>query len=130
MSFVAKVKIDGEEMNVLHCGYRFSQATDANGRPTAIPRGGTIHLTIESTGGTELFDWMISHTQTKSGVITFYRRDTNSKLKTLEFSEGHCVDYYETFDSVNDSPMQVQLTISAHSVKLNDAEFINNWPES
>lgn len=117
-------------MNVLHCGFRFSQATDANGRPTAVPRGGTINLTVESTGGTELFDWMVSHTQTKNGTVTFYRRDTNSKLKTLDFTEGHCVDYYETFDSVGDSPMQVQLTVSAHSIKLNDSEFTNNWPES
>ncbi|MES1250330.1 MAG: type VI secretion system tube protein TssD, partial [Chitinophaga rupis] len=76
MSFIAKLKLDGEEMNVLHCGFRFTQVTDATGKPTAIPKGGTIELLVESTGSTDLFDWMISPTQTKSGVVTFYRRDT------------------------------------------------------
>lgn len=129
MSFIAKLNIEGEEMNVLHCGFRFSQGTDATGKPVAIPRGGTIQLTIESSAGTDLFDWMVSPTQTKSGSITFFRRDNMSKLKTLEFSNAHCVDYYETFDHVGDNPMQVQLLISAHEVKLNDSEFKNNWPE-
>ena len=129
MSFIAKLKIDGEEMNVLHCGFRFTQVTDATGKPTAIPQGGNINLVVESSGGTELFDWMISPTQTKNGTITFFRRDTNSKLKTLEFTDGHCVDYYETFDHVGDHPMQIQLTVSAREVKLNDSEFKNNWPQ-
>jgi len=130
MSFIAKLKIDGEEMNVLHCGFRFTQVTDATGKPTAIPQGGNINLVVESTGGTELFDWMISATQTKNGTITFFRRDTNSKLKTLEFTDGHCVDYYETFDHIGDHPMQIQLTVSAREVKLNDSEFKNNWPQA
>lgn len=130
MSFIAKLKIDGEEMNVLHCGFRFTQVTDATGKPTAIPQGGNISLVVESSGGTDLFDWMISPTQTKSGTVTFFRRDTSSKLKTLEFSDAHCVDYYETFDHVGDHPMQIQLTISAHEIKLNDSEFKNNWPEA
>lgn len=129
MSFIAKLKIDGEEMNVLHCGYRFSQGTDATGKPTAIPRGGGISLTLESTSGTELFDWMIHPTQTKSGTITFFRRDNMSKLKNLEFVDAHCVDYFETFDHVGETPMQIQLSISAREIKLNDSEFKNNWPE-
>jgi hypothetical protein len=129
MSFIAKLKIDGEEMNVLHCGFRFTQVTDSTGKPTAIPQGGNINLVLESSGGTELFDWMISPTQTKSGTITFFRRDTSSKLKTLEFTDAHCVDYYETFDHTGDNPMQIQLTISARELKLNDSEFKNNWPQ-
>src|SRR5882757_7561009 len=129
MSFIAKMKLDGEEMNVLHCGFRFTQMTDATGKPTAIPHGGSISLLVESNGGTDLFDWMISPTQTKSGTITFYRRDTMSKLKTLEFTDAHCVDYYETFDHIGQNPMQIQLTISALEIKLNDSEFKNNWPK-
>jgi hypothetical protein len=129
MSFIAKLKIDGDEMNVLHCGFRFKQNTDATGKPTAIPQGGGINLVVEGDGSTDLFDWMISPTQTKSGSITFFRRDTNSKLKTLEFSDAHCVDYYETFDHTGNNPLQIQLTLSAREIKLNDSEFKNNWPE-
>ena len=129
MSFIAKLKIDGDEMNVLHCGFRFKQNTDATGKPTAIPQGGGINLVVEGDGSTDLFDWMISPTQTKSGSITFFRRDTNSKLKTLEFSDAHCVDYYETFDHTGNNPLQIQLTLSAREIKLDDSEFKNNWPE-
>lgn len=128
MSFLAKLEIDGEEMNILQCSFRFTQGIDATGKPTAIPRGGTINLIVESTGNTSLFDWMISPTQLKSGIITFFRRDTSSKLKTLEFTDGYCVDYYETYDHSGDHPMQIQLVISALEVKLNDSEFKNNWP--
>lgn len=129
MSFIAKLKVDGEEMNVLHCGFRFSQTTDASGRPTSIAKGGIITMLVESNGTTNLFDWMISPTQTKSGSITFFRRDTMSKLKTLEFTDAYCVDYFETFDHQGDNPMQIQLAMSARELKLNDSEFKNNWPE-
>lgn len=129
MSFVAKLSIDGgEPISVLHCGFRFSQVTDTTGKPTAIPQGGNVNLVVESNGDTELFDWMISPTQTKNGKITFFKRDANSKLKILEFSNAHCVDYYETFDHTGEMPMQIRLTLSAHEIKLNDSEFKNNWP--
>jgi hypothetical protein len=129
MSFLAKLKLDGEEYNVLHCGYRFVQATDATGKPTAIPRGGNINMVVESTGATDVFDWMISPVQTKNGSITFFRRDNMSKLKTLDFTDGHCVDYYETFDHNGDHPMQITFTVSARELKLNESQFENNWPD-
>lgn len=131
MSFIAKLKLEGEEneMTVLHCGFRFTQGTDTTGRPSAIPQGGSINLVVESNSSSDLFDWMISPTQTKTGIVTFFRRDNMSRLKTLEFTEALCVDYYETFDHQGESPMQVQLTISAHEIKLNDSTYKNNWPE-
>lgn len=128
MSFLAKLELDGEEMNVLRCGFRFTQGIDVTGKPTSTPQGGTINIVVESTGNTNLFDWMISPTQTKNGTVTFFRRDTSSKLKTLEFTDGYCVDYYETYDHSGENPMQIQLVISALEVKLNDSDFKNNWP--
>lgn len=129
MSFIAKLRLDGEEINVLHCGFRFTQMTDTTGKPTAKPQGGTVSLLVESSGSTDLFDWMISPTQLKNGTITFYRRDTMSKLKTLEFTDAICTDYYETFDHAGEMPMQIQFTISAYELKLNDSSFTNNWPK-
>lgn len=129
MSFIAKLTIDGEELNVLQCGYRFSQTADATGRPSALPQGGLIKLLVESTGSTDLFDWMISATQTKSGTVTFYKRDSMSKLKVLNFSNAYCIDYHEEYLHSGAMPMQVAITISARQLKLNDSEFKNNWPE-
>jgi hypothetical protein len=130
MAFLAKLIIDdGDEMNVLICSYRFKQGTDATGKPTSIPQGGYITLVVESTKSTDLFDWMIHPTGLKNGMVTFYRRDTNSKLKTLEFFEAYCVDYQEDFDHKGEMPMQITFTLSAKTIKLNDSEFKNNWPE-
>jgi hypothetical protein len=128
MSFLSKLKLEDEEINVLHCGFRLIQVTDHSGKPDALPQGGTINLLVESNGSNILFDWMISPVQTKNGSITFFRRDNMSKLKLLEFTDAHCVDYYETFDHQGETPMQIQVTISAREIKLNDSEFKNNWP--
>ncbi|MCH5721030.1 type VI secretion system tube protein TssD [Niabella sp. CJ426] len=128
MSFISKLTLDGEEINVLHCRYHFSQETDATSRPTSIPKGGVIDVTIESNGKTDLFDWMISPTQTKSGAITFYRRDTMSQLKTIKFVDAHCIDYTEEYTHNGEYPMQITLRLSAKEVKLNDSSFKKNWP--
>jgi len=129
MSFIAKLSLDGEEMNVLYCNFHFSQVIDPTGRPSSIPKGGTVNLTLESTGKVDLFDWMVSATQRKSGSITFYRRDTMSKLKTLVFTDAHCVDYSESYHHDGDFPMQIALMLSAREIKLNGSPFRNNWPE-
>ncbi|MFT4023904.1 MAG: type VI secretion system tube protein TssD [Flavihumibacter sp.] len=129
MSFIAKLSVDGEEMNVLYCNFRFSQVIDPTGRPSSIPKGGTVNLTIESTGKVDLFDWMISTTQRKNGTVTFFRRDTMSKLKTLEFTDAHCVDYAETYQHEGAFPMQINILLSAKELKLNGSAFRNNWPE-
>ncbi len=130
MAFLAKISIDGgEEMNVLNCDFRFTQATDATGRPSSVPQGGFVALVVESNRETDIFEWMISHTSLKNGTITFYRRDSLSKLKTLDFSEAYCVDYHESFDSQGQHPMQISFTLSARKLKLNDTEFKNNWPQ-
>ena len=71
---------------------------------------------------------MIHPTQTKSGAVTFFRRDTMSKLKTLEFTEAYCVNYHEIYRHTGEFPMQVKLALSARTIKLNDSEYKNNWP--
>ncbi len=128
MSFIAKLHLDGEEINVMHCGFRFSQNTDANGKPTSRAQGGSISLVVESTGSTHIFGWMTSSVEQKSGDITFYKSDSMSKLKTLKFIDAYCVGYYETFNHVDENPMQIQLTLSAREIQLDAVDFVNNWP--
>lgn len=130
MSFVARITIDDEEMNVLHCSFHFSQTTDATGRPNAVPQGGSINLLVESDSSTVLFDWMISPTQMKNGTITFYRRDSMSRLKTLAFTDAYCIGYHETYDHMGNQPMQTHITLSTKQLRLNDSEYRNNWPQA
>jgi hypothetical protein len=129
MSFLATLTLDGVEYNVLQCGYGFTQSTDATGKPTAIPQGGNITLLVESTGETDIFDWMISPTQLKSGTVIFTKRNNEGKLKTLDFSEAYCVGFNEVFDHTGVHPMQLAFTVSAKQIKLNDSLFERNWAE-
>jgi hypothetical protein len=129
MSFIARLQLGKEEpMNVLKCGFRFRQRTNARGKPTALPRGGIIWLVLESDGNTGLFEWMIRSIHIKSGAVTFYKNNTMICLKTLAFQNAHCIEYFEAFDLEKTHHMQIYLTISAHVISLNDVEFINNWP--
>jgi len=129
MSFIARLQLQNEdEMNVLRCGFRFNQTIDITGKAASKPMGGTINLTLSSINHPGLFEWMINTKQTKSGKITFIRYDTMSKLKTLEFENALCVEYYETFDPDGQHPITLQLTLSAHTIKLEDTVFKNNWP--
>jgi len=129
MSFIAKLQLQNEEeISVMRCGFHFKQPIDVSGHPAAIPQGGTINLLLVSNSHAGLFDWMISPLQTKNGKITFLRYDTMSKLKILEFENAYCIEYHETFDQSGEHPMQVQLTLSARIVKLDDSTFKNNWP--
>ncbi|RFS22568.1 hypothetical protein DVR12_12250 [Chitinophaga silvatica] len=128
MSFKAILNIDGEEMNILECKFSFAQSIDHTGKPVSRAKGGLIHLLLESTGQTRLFDWMVSNTLTKSGSIIFYRRDAMSRLKTLHFVDGYCISYTEKFNAFNEEPMQISLTLSCRELKLNHSAYQNPWP--
>ncbi|MCW3788870.1 type VI secretion system tube protein TssD [Plebeiibacterium sediminum] len=127
MSFKAKLNVGGTEMNVLTCSYDLTQEVDATGRPSSVTRGGRIKLSVESTGGTELFEWMCNNFERKDGTITFYKRDTDSKQKELAFTEGYLVKYEEKFNSVDNMPMSEAFVISAREIKMGNGEHVNEW---
>jgi hypothetical protein len=129
MSFIARLQLQNEdEINVLRCGFRFNQNIDVTGKAASKPMGGTINITLASINHPGLFEWMITTSQTKNGKITFVRYDTMSKLKTLEFENALCVEYHEVFDPTGEHPIILQLTISAHTIRLEDTVYKNNWP--
>lgn len=63
MSFKAKLKVGGNEYNVLNCNYGLAQETDATGRPSSVTRGGMITIEVESTSDTSLSDWMFNNSK-------------------------------------------------------------------
>lgn len=128
MSFLAKLEIDGETMNVLEFQCVLTQDTDKSGKPSADPVGGKIRVLVESTRSVMLFDWMVSNTQTKNGKLTFYRRDAVSKMRDLQFAEGYCVGYDERFVADNALPMQTEIIISAKKIDMNGSSYNKNWP--
>jgi len=128
MSFLAKLEIDGEIMNVLEFQCTINQDTDKSGKPSADPVGGKIRVVVESTKSTMLFDWMVSNTQTKNGKLTFYRRDAISKMRDLHFKEGYCIHYDELFIAYNTMSMRIEVVISAKEINMNGSQFARNWP--
>jgi len=129
MSFIAKLNLQNEdELNVLRCSFRFNQTIDVMGKAASRPMGGTINITLASINHPSLFEWMINSQQKKNGKIVFVRYDTMSKLKTLEFENALCVEYNETFDPKGEHPITLQLTLSAHTIKLEEMVFKNSWP--
>lgn len=127
MSFKAKLSVAGKELNVLECNYDLFQETDATGRPSSVTRGGKINVTVESRGETDLFEWMCNNFERKDGTITFYKRDTDAKLKELQFSEGYLVRYEERFDALDSTPMTEKFTISAREIKMGNGVQTNEW---
>ena len=128
MSFLAKLNIDDNEMNVLECSFGFHQGADNSGRPSQKPRGGQITILIESTNKTDFLEWMISSNMTKNGNIVFYKRDNMSSLKTVDFSEAYCLDYVEDFDAVSAEPLKTRVVISAKEISIKGTTYKNNWP--
>jgi len=128
MSFLAKLNIDDDQMNVLECSFGFHQGADNTGRPSQKPRGGQITILIESTNKTDFLEWMISSNMTKNGSIVFYKRDNMSSLKTVDFSEAYCLDYVEDFDAIGSQPLKTRVVISAKEVSIKGTTYTNNWP--
>jgi len=127
MSFKAKLKVGGNEYNVLNCAYGLSQETDATGRPSSVTRGGMITIEVESTSDTSLSDWMFNNFEQRSGSIVFLKRDTDATSKELNFTDGYAVKYFENFDSTGQNPMTEKITISAREIGVGNGEHINEW---
>ncbi|MBX2924965.1 MAG: phage tail protein [Chitinophagaceae bacterium] len=128
MAFKARLKVAGKDLPILACDYSLKQETDATGRPSSITRGGKINVTVESTGETTFFEWMVNPFERKEGSIVFMKRDNDATLKELKFKEGYLVDYFEQFGSTGDTPVTETFTISAKEIEIGDGSHVNEWP--
>jgi hypothetical protein len=127
MSFKATIEVGGQKVNLLECDYELKQEIDATGRPSSVTRGGQITLLLESSGDTFFFEWMCNNFERKDGTVTFFKRDTDAKLKELKFKEGYLVFYEEHFDSVTNTPMTEKITISARELTCGNGTLNNEW---
>ena len=127
MSFKSILKVAGKNYNVLSVNYSLFQETDATGRPSTITRGGKIDIIVESTGETDLFEWMTNSFERKDGSVVFYKRDTEATLKELKFKEAYLVKHKEKFDSTGDNPLTETFTISAREIEMGTGKYINEW---
>lgn len=127
MSFKSILKVAGKNYNVLNVNYGLFQETDPTGRPSTITRGGKIEITIESTGETDLFEWMTNSFERKDGSLVFYKRDNDATLKELKFTEAYLVKHKEKFDASGENPLTESFTISAREIEMGTGKYINEW---
>ncbi len=127
MSFKSKLTVGGKDFNILNVAYELKQETDATGRPSAVTRGGKITMTVESTGDSFFFEWMTDNFDRKDGKVQFVKRDTDAKLKSLDFKEAYCVSYKETFDATGENPLVETFTISAQEITVGSGVHQNSW---
>ncbi|TWP24081.1 phage tail protein [Apibacter muscae] len=127
MSFKAKLEVAGKTYNVLNVNYSLAQETDPTGRPSSQTRGGRIEVTVESTGETDVFEWMTNSFERKDGKVVFIKRDSDATLKELNFTDGYVVKYRENFDSIGSNPLTETFTISAKTIKMGTGEHVNEW---
>lgn len=111
----------------MSCSYSLNQETDDTGRPSSVTRGGRIRLKIESDGDTSFFEWMANNYERRDGSITFFKVDTEAKLKELTFTEGYMVNYEENFEAFDTQPMTETFTISAREIAMGNSSHSNEW---
>lgn len=130
MSFQARLIIDDNTFTVLSAEYALSIPYDEHNRPTGRVRGGIIDLTFESGSANSyvLLEWIMNR-MNKEGRIEFSRRDTGSSTqKVVTFRDAYCVYMKDIFISNGASPMVTKITISAHTIDIDNQVLHNSWP--
>ena len=127
MSFKAKFKAAGKELNVLSCTFALHQEVDKTGRPSSVTRGGQITLTVESDANNDIFEWMCNNFERKDGSVVFTKRDSDATMKELKFKEGYLINFNEAFTASTDNPMNISFTISAKEITLGNGTHKNEW---
>jgi hypothetical protein len=51
-------------------------------------------------------------------------------MKELVFENGYVVEYEEALNVANPYPMTIKFAISAQTVKMDEATFVQDWPEN
>ncbi len=130
MAFKATLQLGSKEYDVLQCSFSLNRDVDAKGRPSSGVYGGTIHVEVESTEDTSVIESMVnSQFKPFSGKVVIKKTDEDAKMKELFFSNGYIIQYNEGINVVGNHPMTLSFVISAQSLKLGNAEHVNDWPK-
>lgn len=130
MAFRATLNLGGKEFDVLDCSYKLSRDVDSKGRPSSNIYGGIVNVHVESTTDTSILEQMVTQFKPVSGSIVFKKGDEEAKMKELEWENGYIISFEEDIDIVGSKPMTIKFSISAQVLKVGNAQFEQNWPQS
>ena len=123
-----QLKVDGfTDREVLMVTYAFNQATDPEGQMAGIPRGGriTVRCKALNDGNPDLLKWMTSPHLAKNGSVIFNETKTGNLMKTIEFTDGYCVDFVEFWE--DRAGHYEEITISCREIKVGPVSYHNQW---
>lgn len=123
-----QLKVDGfTDREVMMVTYSFNQATDTEGQMAGIPRGGriTVRCKALNDGNPDLLKWMTSPNLGKNGSIVFNETKTGNQMKTIEFTDGYCVDFVEYWE--DKMGHYEEITISCREIKNGPVSYHNQW---
>lgn len=127
MAFKAKFELDGKTYRILNCRYHMDRDYDQFGKPSGEVRGGTIEVTVETSGDLAFITWMTSSKLRKSGKIIFEDPTEDAELKVVEFEDAYMVHYEEIFGGGGANGMVETFRLSAKKVTVGDAAHENAW---
>lgn len=124
-------QLKNEKFNVIDCNYRFYTPSDSYGRITGRRIVGKINFVIETTPATVQLANILFTNSVIEGKLTFYNRDSFSKMFEVEFQNGRIIDLETIFAHTGEMPMINRLTISTEKISLTSggqmAEDSNDW---
>ena len=122
------MKVDGyKDREVLMVTYEFDQATDVEGQMAGIPRGGKIQVRVKALndGTPDLLAWMTERNLPKNGKIEFLETKTGKAMKTIEFTNGYCVEFEEKWE--DKLGHFEEITITCKKIEFGNVAYENDW---
>ena len=118
---------DFEAREVMMIDYKFDQATDREGQIAGIPRGGKLQVRVKALndGTPDLLAWMIERNLPKNGKIEFLETKTGKAMKTIEFTNGYCVEFEEKWE--DKMGHFEEITITCKDIAIGSVKFENEW---
>lgn len=131
MAFKARLNLGAKEYDVLNCSYSLNRDVDHKGRPSSGVYGGTIDIEVESTEDTSIIESMVNNQyKPLTGNLLIKKSEEDAKMKELSFEDAYIIRYSEGIRVNDQTPMSLRFTISARTLKLGNAQHVNDWPKA
>ncbi|WP_288428145.1 type VI secretion system tube protein TssD [uncultured Spirosoma sp.] len=130
MPYSSKIKLGADEYDILGGDIGFTRSVDVKGRPSSHVMGGQFSFTVEVTDKSSLVEHMVN-AQNKpfdKGSLEFTDAGDDGVTRKFEFTNAYIVNYSESF-SVAGNAYTCSLTISAETIKIQNALLDQRWPK-
>ena len=105
MSLIAKMYVDGKEINLLDFKFRFTIAVNEHGLPMGKVNGTIFEIIFETTSDQSFMAWSIFTDMRKDVKIVVSPVDGMSKSRIIELYDVYCVHFKNNFSSTTGEPM-------------------------